>query len=112
VALRLGSPTEHEFPHLPEKIWTALTQPGLIEQWLMNNDFKWRESTEGATSKRSFKQGTWLQGATASQRSTGACEKMRIAPVPWSFCIYWIPSQQLIIQRRNLLVEQLNNWPH
>jgi uncharacterized protein YndB with AHSA1/START domain len=31
---------ERELPHPPEKIWRALTQPHLIEEWLMTNDFK------------------------------------------------------------------------
>jgi len=31
---------EREMPHPPEKLWRALTQPHLIEEWLMNNDFK------------------------------------------------------------------------
>ena len=31
---------EREFPHPPEKVWRALTQPHLIEEWLMQNDFK------------------------------------------------------------------------
>ena len=31
---------EREFPFPPEKIWRALTQPHLIEAWLMQNDFK------------------------------------------------------------------------
>jgi uncharacterized protein YndB with AHSA1/START domain len=31
---------EREIPHSPEKIWRALTQPHLIEQWLMKNDFQ------------------------------------------------------------------------
>jgi uncharacterized protein YndB with AHSA1/START domain len=30
---------EREFPHPPEKVWRALTQPHLIEEWLMTNDF-------------------------------------------------------------------------
>jgi uncharacterized protein YndB with AHSA1/START domain len=30
---------EREIPHPPEKIWRALTQPQLIEDWLMKNDF-------------------------------------------------------------------------
>ena len=30
---------EREFPHPPEKLWRALTQPHLIEEWLMKNDF-------------------------------------------------------------------------
>lgn len=31
---------EREMPHPPEKIWRALTQPHLIEEWLMKNNFK------------------------------------------------------------------------
>ena len=31
---------EREIPHPPEKVWRALTQPQLIEEWLMKNDFK------------------------------------------------------------------------
>jgi uncharacterized protein YndB with AHSA1/START domain len=31
---------EREIPHPPEKIWRALTQPHLIEEWLMKNDFE------------------------------------------------------------------------
>ena len=30
---------ERQIPHPPEKIWRALTQPHLIEDWLMKNDF-------------------------------------------------------------------------
>jgi uncharacterized protein YndB with AHSA1/START domain len=30
---------EREVPFAPEKIWRALTQPHLIEEWLMKNDF-------------------------------------------------------------------------
>ena len=30
---------EREFPFPPEKLWRALTQPQLIEEWLMKNDF-------------------------------------------------------------------------
>jgi uncharacterized protein YndB with AHSA1/START domain len=30
---------ERDIPHPPEKIWRALTQPHLIEAWLMKNDF-------------------------------------------------------------------------
>src|SRR5690606_19837566 len=42
-----GTPTEmrsvvveREFAHPPEKIWRALTEPHLIEEWLMKNDFR------------------------------------------------------------------------
>jgi uncharacterized protein YndB with AHSA1/START domain len=31
---------EREMPYPPEKLWRALTQPHLIEEWLMKNDFK------------------------------------------------------------------------
>ena len=31
---------EREMPHPPEKIWRALTDGSLIEQWLMKNDFQ------------------------------------------------------------------------
>ena len=31
---------ERELPHPPEKIWRALTQPHLIEEWLMQTDFQ------------------------------------------------------------------------
>jgi uncharacterized protein YndB with AHSA1/START domain len=30
---------EREIAYPPEKIWRALTQPHLIEEWLMKNDF-------------------------------------------------------------------------
>src|SRR5690606_21372446 len=31
---------ERDIAHPPEKIWRALTQPHLIEEWLMKNQFK------------------------------------------------------------------------
>jgi uncharacterized protein YndB with AHSA1/START domain len=31
---------DREMPYPPEKIWRALTQPHLIEEWLMKNDFE------------------------------------------------------------------------
>jgi uncharacterized protein YndB with AHSA1/START domain len=31
---------ERELPYPPERIWRALTQSPLIEQWLMKNDFE------------------------------------------------------------------------
>ena len=36
----LSVTVERELPFPPEKIWRALTQPHLIEEWLMKNDFK------------------------------------------------------------------------
>jgi uncharacterized protein YndB with AHSA1/START domain len=37
---RLSVVIERELPFPPEKIWRALTQPHLIEEWLMKNDFE------------------------------------------------------------------------
>ncbi len=37
---RLSVVVEREMPFPPEKVWRALTQPHLIEEWLMQNDFK------------------------------------------------------------------------
>jgi uncharacterized protein YndB with AHSA1/START domain len=31
---------ERETPYPPEKVWRALTEPHLIEEWLMKNDFQ------------------------------------------------------------------------
>jgi uncharacterized protein YndB with AHSA1/START domain len=31
---------EREMPHPPGKIWRALTEASLIDQWLMSNDFQ------------------------------------------------------------------------
>lgn len=31
---------ERDIAHPPEKIWRALTQPHLLEEWLMKNQFK------------------------------------------------------------------------
>lgn len=31
---------ERELPFRPDKIWRALTQPHLIEEWLLKNDFE------------------------------------------------------------------------
>jgi uncharacterized protein YndB with AHSA1/START domain len=31
---------EREVPYQPDKIWRALTQPHLIEEWLMKGDFQ------------------------------------------------------------------------
>lgn len=31
---------ERDIPHPPEKVWRALTQPHLITEWLMKNDFE------------------------------------------------------------------------
>ena len=39
VALRTVV-VEREMPHAPEKVWRALTQGPLLEEWLMKNDFE------------------------------------------------------------------------
>jgi len=31
---------EREFTHPPEKVWRAISQPELMAEWLMKNDFK------------------------------------------------------------------------
>jgi len=31
---------ERDMPHPPQKIWRALTEGALIEEWLMSNDFQ------------------------------------------------------------------------
>jgi uncharacterized protein YndB with AHSA1/START domain len=31
---------ERDFPYPPDRIWRALTQPHLIQEWLMKNDFQ------------------------------------------------------------------------
>jgi uncharacterized protein YndB with AHSA1/START domain len=31
---------ERELPHPPEKVWRALTESQLIQEWLMGNDFQ------------------------------------------------------------------------
>jgi uncharacterized protein YndB with AHSA1/START domain len=36
---RLSVVVEREIPYPPAKIWRALTQPHLIAEWLMKNDF-------------------------------------------------------------------------
>ncbi len=36
----LSVTVEREIAHPPEKVWRALTQPHLIEEWLMKTDFK------------------------------------------------------------------------
>jgi uncharacterized protein YndB with AHSA1/START domain len=40
TAAALSVVVEREMPYPPEMIWRALTQPHLIEEWLMHNDFK------------------------------------------------------------------------
>src|SRR5262249_41375534 len=40
AAETLSVVVEREMSHPQEKIWRALTQPHLIEEWLMKNDFK------------------------------------------------------------------------
>ena len=36
---------EREIPHPPEKIWRASTEPHLLEEWLMKNDFEAQVAT-------------------------------------------------------------------
>jgi uncharacterized protein YndB with AHSA1/START domain len=48
---------EREMPHPAEKIWRALTQGALIEEWLMKNDFQPR--TGHRFQFRSTPYGSW-----------------------------------------------------
>src|SRR5262249_9226970 len=40
AAETLSVVVERDVPYPPEKIWRALTQPHLLEEWLMKTDFK------------------------------------------------------------------------
>jgi uncharacterized protein YndB with AHSA1/START domain len=40
AAETLSVVVEREITYPPEKVWRALTQPHLIEEWLMKNDFE------------------------------------------------------------------------
>ncbi|MGB3044826.1 MAG: SRPBCC domain-containing protein [Xanthobacteraceae bacterium] len=40
AAETLSVVVERDMPHPPEKVWRALTQPHLIDDWLMKTDFK------------------------------------------------------------------------
>ena len=40
AAETLSVVVEREIPYPPDRIWRALTQPQLIEEWLMKNDFE------------------------------------------------------------------------
>lgn len=44
---------ERRMPHPPEKIWRALTQSALLEEWLLKNDF------EAVAGHRFRFQGNW-----------------------------------------------------
>ncbi len=40
AATTLSLVVEREMPYPPEKVWRALTQTALIEEWLLKNDFQ------------------------------------------------------------------------
>lgn len=40
AAETLSVVVERDMPHPPEKVWRALTQPHLIDEWLMKTDFR------------------------------------------------------------------------
>ncbi|HSV04169.1 MAG TPA: SRPBCC domain-containing protein [Phenylobacterium sp.] len=44
---------ERELPHPPQKVWRALTEPHLIDEWLMKTDF------EPAAGRRFTLRGDW-----------------------------------------------------
>ena len=53
---------ERLMPHPPEKIWRALTQAHLIEQWLMKNRLR---AAPRALSSR-FRRSRWATGTARS----------------------------------------------
>jgi uncharacterized protein YndB with AHSA1/START domain len=65
---------EREMPHPPEKLWRALTQPHLIAEWLMKNDF------QPAVGHRFNLRGEW--GGVLD------CEVLAIEP-NWSLSYTW-----------------------
>ena len=40
IATKRSLVIEREMPHPPEKVWRALTEGKLIDEWLMKNDFQ------------------------------------------------------------------------
>jgi uncharacterized protein YndB with AHSA1/START domain len=66
---------EREIAHPPEKIWRALTQPHLIEEWLMKNDFSrslgHRFKLRGRVGRRG------LRGAGRRAEQKGRCPGTR-----------------------------------
>ena len=58
---------EREMPYPPEKIWRALTQPHLIAEWLMKNDFK---PVVGHQFQSSRRPSAWLE---RRRRLRGPC---------------------------------------
>jgi uncharacterized protein YndB with AHSA1/START domain len=57
---------EREMPYPPEKIWRTLTQPNLIEEWLMKNDFK---PVVGHHFNLRGDWGSWTAGSSWSSRT-------------------------------------------
>ena len=65
AAETLSVVVERDLPYPPEKIWRALTQPHMIAEWLMNNDFK---PVVGHTSVCA-----WTRSRTGTASSTVRC---------------------------------------
>ncbi len=69
---------ERLMPHPPEKIWRALTEGALIEQWLMKNDF---EPTVGRRFHFRAEPNPHWNGVTA-------CEVITVDP-PRTLAYHW-----------------------
>jgi uncharacterized protein YndB with AHSA1/START domain len=60
---------EREVPYPPEKIWRALTQPHLIEEWLMNNDFKPVVGHQSIFAPTTCRTASWTARSSRSSRT-------------------------------------------
>ena len=68
---------EREFAYPPEKLWRALTQPHLIEEWLMKNDF--------AAGRRSSLQSSRRMGRRAGLRGPRRRAATATLAYTWNF---------------------------
>ncbi len=62
---------EREIPHPPEKLWRALTQPHLISEWLMKNDFSrwWAIASISAWTRNRPCPSCWIARCWPSSRT-------------------------------------------
>ena len=58
VAITRTLTIERELPHPPEKVWRALTESSLIQEWLMGNDFEPKSATDSNSAPLPCRTGT------------------------------------------------------
>jgi uncharacterized protein YndB with AHSA1/START domain len=68
---------ERMIPHPPEKIWRALTQGALLEEWLMKNDF-----TPAVGAKFTFRTQPMPHWNAAGGKKLQTTVTWTLAPVP------------------------------